>query len=75
MLPNLSDVPGDDELNQLRVLRQIVAFHIDDCDSKRDLAALALKYQNIVARISQLEPPKSERDSKSDAVAKVVNLR
>lgn len=43
-----------DRLESLRALRLILSTAIDECDSTRDLAALSLRFQSVVAEIDEL---------------------
>lgn len=73
-IPDLSDETT--HAGQLRALRDILAFHIDDCDSKRDLAALSLRYMAVVERLAQLNPDEpAVADPLEAAISNVVNLR
>lgn len=58
-----------DRLATLRDLRDLLARQIEDCDSLRDLAALASRLQAVLAEIAQLEPKKAEGDG-IDEIAK-----
>ena len=46
---------SDDELKALRALRRELAKQLDDCDSKRDFAALSLRLMDVLERISVLQ--------------------
>lgn len=48
-------VESDDELKALRALRRELAKQLDDCESKRDYAALSLRLVDVLARISELQ--------------------
>ena len=72
-IPNLSDV--HDHVGQLKALRDILAFHIDDCDSKRDLASLSLRYMDVVQRLREICPDESDKlNDTASALAAVVNI-
>lgn len=45
---------SDDRLGQLRHLRVLLSEAIDSCESGRDLAALSLRFQSVVAEIEEL---------------------
>ncbi|MCW2092843.1 UNVERIFIED_ORG: hypothetical protein M2328_006123 [Rhodococcus erythropolis] len=50
-------------LDSMRELRKILARAIDECESKRDLAALASRYAQVCVHVSELEsklPPAEE---------------
>jgi hypothetical protein len=66
---SLSSVDGSAGLEQLRMLRLILAQAIDDCDSKRDLAALSNRYLDVVERIEILESRVPAKASKADEIA------
>ena len=52
---SLFDLSGqDDRLGQLRHLRALLSEAIDSCESGRDLAALSLRFQSVVAEIEEL---------------------
>lgn len=44
-----------DRLATLEALRDRLASEIDDCDSKRDLAALALRLTDVLEQIDELD--------------------
>lgn len=46
---------SDDELKALRALRRELAKQLDDCDSKRDFAALSLRLMDVLERVSVLQ--------------------
>lgn len=66
---SLSSVDNSAGLEQLKMLRLILAEAIDDCDSKRDLAALSNRYLGVVERIGILESQKPAQESKADEIA------
>lgn len=45
----------DDRLNRLVALRDKLSDAIDECDSKRDLAALARQYRETLKEIEEIE--------------------
>lgn len=45
----------DDELKALRALRRSLALQLDACESNRDFAALSLRLQDTLKRISELK--------------------
>ena len=45
----------DDRLQRLIALRDKLAIAIDDCESKRDLAALAKQYREVLKEIEDIE--------------------
>ena len=45
---------SEDRLETLVALRQLLAQAIDECDSKRDLAALSNRFQNVLEDIADL---------------------
>lgn len=45
----------DDRLNRLVALRNKLSDAIDECDSKRDLAALARQYRETLKEIEEIE--------------------
>jgi phage shock protein A len=55
---------SDDRLRALKALRDRLAVEIDDCESKRDMAALSLRFMDVVEQIDCLgggaEPAKKE---------------
>lgn len=64
-------------LDALKELRKLLARAIDECESKRDLAALSNRFTDVVAQIADLESGvKSEVvDPVGLALAKVVDIR
>lgn len=46
---------SDDELKALRALRRSLAEQLDVCESNRDFAALSLRLQDTLKRISELK--------------------
>lgn len=46
---------SDDMLSQLIELRKILAAAIDECESKRDLAALSRRYIDVIEAIDKRE--------------------
>lgn len=60
-----------DRLKTLQALRDHLARAIDDCDSLRDLAALAGRLQSVLEEIAELAPP----EQKGDAVDEIAQRR
>ena len=58
----LVDVNEDGRLSQLIALRQKLAFAIDECESKRDLAALSRSYRETIKEIEEIEGNEPEED-------------
>lgn len=59
-----------DRLETLRALRDYLAKALDGASSGRDQAALAQRLADVLAQISELEPPKEvARDPLADLVA------
>ena len=56
-----------DRLAALRALRDRLATEIDDCDSPRDLAALALRLTDVLTQIDAV--PNTEQVSAADELA------
>lgn len=48
-------VESDEELKGLRALRRELAKQLEECDSKRDYAALSLRLMDVMERISELK--------------------
>lgn len=63
-----------DRLQTLRDLRDVLAVHIEACESLRDLAALAGRLQSVLDEIAGLEPKKAEGDG-IDEIAKRRSVR
>lgn len=51
-----------DRLAALENLRQVLAENIDDCGSKRDLAALATRLQSVLAEIEEIRADQPKGD-------------
>ena len=51
-----------DRLAALRDLRDFLAGQLVGCESKRDVAALAARYQSVLEQVAALEPKKAEGD-------------
>ena len=51
-----------DRLDRLIKLRDILDAAINDCDSKRDLAALSRQYRETIKEIEELEGSEPEDD-------------
>ena len=45
----------DDRLSRLEALRDTLAAAIDECESKRDLAALARQYRETLKEIEEIK--------------------
>lgn len=65
----LEAVESDDELTALKALRKDLAKQLDDCDSKRDYAALSLRLQDTLKRISELKSKAPAAVSPLDEIA------
>lgn len=50
----VSAAGSGDRLEALECLRGVLSAAIDECDSSRDLASLALRFQSVVAEIDEL---------------------
>lgn len=59
-------------LDSLRALRDRLSADIDDCDSKRDLAALSQRFVDVLAQIDALE--KAQPESKGTTLAAVLEF-
>lgn len=64
---SLADAVKEGQLQGLTELRDILAAEIDDCDSDRDLAALALRLTDVLERIEAM--PQSREVSAADEIA------
>lgn len=51
----LADAAGEGRLKALVTLRDLLARQIDECDSKRDLAALSLRFTDVLEQIEAVE--------------------
>lgn len=49
-------------IKALEDLRDLLAEHIENCDSLRDLASLSGRFQATLAEIAELSPPAREGD-------------
>jgi hypothetical protein len=58
---------GGDQRATLEALRNRLAADIDDCDSKRDLAALSKQMVDVLAAIAEL--PEGRETSAADEIA------
>lgn len=57
-------------LDTLKALRDRLARDIDDCQSKRDLASLALRLQSVLEQIDEIEGASGQsEDSPADEIA------
>ena len=72
MVSLLEAVESDDELTALKALRKDIATQLEDCDSKRDYAALSLRLQDTLKRITEL---KGRAPSKVSAVDEISARR
>ena len=61
----------NDRLAQLTELRDILAAAIEDCDSKRDLAALSRQYRDTVREIAELD----NDNANIDEIAQIIEKR
>jgi hypothetical protein len=61
-VPLLESAASGDHLATLRDLRDHLAEALIDCDSKRDVAALAGRLQAVLDQISALEPKEPAGD-------------
>ena len=61
-------VESDDELRALRALRRSLAEKLEDCDSLRDYAALSLRLQDTLKRISELKSVAPSQVSSLDEI-------
>lgn len=59
-----------DRLAALRDLRDLLARQIDECDSMRDLAALATRFQSVLAEVEQLTPKEGSGDPVDEIAAR-----
>ena len=65
-----SQVDGNnDRLNRLKTLRDTLLFAIEDCDSKRDLAALSRQYRETLREIEEIEGPEVKNDGIGDILS------
>ena len=62
-------VESDDELRGLRALRRMLAKQLDECESNRDFAALSLRFQDCMKRISELQDKAPVARSPLDEIA------
>lgn len=53
-MKSLKELTGSGRLEQLTALRDKLASAIDDCESKRDLAALSRQYRDVLKEIEEL---------------------
>ena len=59
----------DDRLARLKELRNTLLFAIEDCDSKRDLAALSRQYRETLKEIEELEGAEPINDDIAEILA------
>jgi hypothetical protein len=62
-MPNDSKVADNlrDEMSALTALRDRLAVEVDECRSRRDLAALSRQFMLVVGRLSELQKPVGSR--------------
>lgn len=60
---------NDDRLARLKELRNTLLFAIEDCDSKRDLAALSRQYRETLKEIEELEGAEPINDDIAEILA------
>ena len=58
----LRSASDDGRLEQLTMLRDILATSIDECESSRDLAALARQYRETIREIETIESGEDDGD-------------
>lgn len=69
-MPSLHEVVvAGVELDSLRALRDRLASDIDQCDSLRDMAALSMRLQDVLKRVSELESKAPAERSALDEIA------
>ncbi len=54
-MATLAEVAADGRLKALEALRDRLAKDIDDCDSKRDLAALSQRFMDVLEQIAEVQ--------------------
>lgn len=54
---SLSDAAPNGRLAGLVALRERLASEIDQCDSSRDVAALSIRFMDVLAQIDELNGP------------------
>lgn len=52
---SLSEAVGEGRLAGLLALRDRLAAEIDQCDSSRDVAALSIRFMDVLAQVEELE--------------------
>ena len=62
-------VESDSELVALKALRKALAKQLDECESMRDYAALSLRLQDTLKRISELQGKSPARSSPLDEIS------
>lgn len=65
----LDAVESDDELTALKALRKGLAIQIEVCESNRDYAALSLRLQDTLKRISEIQGKAPAATSPLDEIA------
>ena len=58
---SLKDAAPQGRLAGLRALRDRLAEEIDQCESSRDVAALANRFTDVLAQIDELDPQVIEK--------------
>lgn len=66
-----SQVDGKDRLSRLKDLRDVLESAIFECESKRDLAALARQYRETIKEIEELEGA----DAVDDGITEILAAR
>lgn len=64
----LKAVESDDELRALKALRRGLAEQLESCESKRDYAALSLRLQDTLKRISEIRSATPAQVSSLDEI-------
>lgn len=59
---------GNDRLEMLKNLAAILASEIDECESARDLAALARQYRETIREVDAIE----NGEDADDAIAAII---
>lgn len=61
-MPQLSDLTESSQYEQLTALRKKLAIAIDECESKRDLAALSRQYRDVLKEIEEVKAYSKESE-------------
>lgn len=61
-MPQLSDLTESSQYEQLLALRKKLAIAIDECESKRDLAALSRQYRDVLKEIEEVKTYNKESE-------------